>query len=428
MREANTVWSLPRRLGFLILAVFLFLSAAPTLISIVPVLGDGLFIPAYQALWNGVVVWLGEHVFALPEPITILPNGSGDTTWNYVQMFGIVMLSLIVGSAWALADRKREHYAQVHHWLKVLVRYSLASTMFMYGLFKLYGNQFPFPSLTTLTQTYGEASPMGLAWTFMGYSPAYNMFAGAAEVLAGVLLLSRRTTTLGALTTIGVMSNVAAMNYCYDIPVKLFSTTLLVMAAYLFADDFRRFADLLIHNRPTEPVPLRPHFVSKAGRRVRIALKSFYGLLLALIAVTVWLMSSEYGPGAPKPPLYGLYEVERFTADGTELPPLLGDELRWRHFIVEAWGFAAIRTMDSKRELYGIETDTTAHTITLVNRKDPEAPPRQFTYEETGPESLVLRGKQGEVSVEVTLRKVDPNSFLLVNRWFHWVNEYPLNR
>ena len=38
---------------------------------------------------------------------------------------------------------------------------------------------------------------MGLLWTFMGHSPAYSAFTGAAEALAGALLLFRRTTLLG---------------------------------------------------------------------------------------------------------------------------------------------------------------------------------------------------------------------------------------
>ena len=38
-----------------------------------------------------------------------------------------------------------------------------------------------------------------LLWAMMGFSRRYAVFTGCMEVLAGVLLLSRRTTTLGAL-------------------------------------------------------------------------------------------------------------------------------------------------------------------------------------------------------------------------------------
>jgi hypothetical protein len=38
-----------------------------------------------------------------------------------------------------------------------------------------------------LLKPYGESSPMGLLWTFMGYSTGYNLFTGGAEALGGLL-------------------------------------------------------------------------------------------------------------------------------------------------------------------------------------------------------------------------------------------------
>lgn len=50
--------------------------------------------------------------------------------------------------------------------------------------------QFPTPTADKLMQPYGESSPMGILWTFMGSSTAYTIFAGTAgEVLAAIPLL-----------------------------------------------------------------------------------------------------------------------------------------------------------------------------------------------------------------------------------------------
>ena len=65
---------------------------------------------------------------------------------------------------------------------------------------------------------------MGALWWFMGASIPYIIFAGAAEVLGGLLLVLRRTAALGALVAFAVMVNVMMLNYCYDAPVKLYST------------------------------------------------------------------------------------------------------------------------------------------------------------------------------------------------------------
>src|SRR4029079_8818976 len=100
-----------------------------------------------------------------------------------------------------------------------------------------------------LLEPYGESSPMGLLWTFMGYSLPYNGFTVAAGVVRVFLLFLRRTTTLGALIVSAVMVNVVMLNFCYDVPVKLFSSHLLVMAGILTIPDLRRLAGVLVFNR-----------------------------------------------------------------------------------------------------------------------------------------------------------------------------------
>lgn len=94
---------------------------------------------------------------------------------------------------------------------------------------------------------------MRLLWTFMGFSRAYCIFAGAAECLGGALLFFRRTTLLGAVLLLGVLGNVVLLNFCYDVPVKLFSTFLLFLAAYLAWPDARRLADFFLLNKLIEP-------------------------------------------------------------------------------------------------------------------------------------------------------------------------------
>ncbi len=127
-----------------------------------------------------------------------------------------------------------------HAWLRLLVRYTLAFTLFGYGFAKIFPLQFPPPRLFRLIQPYGDFSPMGVLWNFMGASVPYQIFSGAAEALGGFLLLFRPTTTLGALVSFAVMANVVALNFCYDVPVKLYSCNLLLMAVFLAAGDAPR--------------------------------------------------------------------------------------------------------------------------------------------------------------------------------------------
>jgi hypothetical protein len=48
-----------------------------------------------------------------------------------------------------------------------------------------------------------------------GSSIAYSMFTGVIEAVGGALLFNRRTTTLGALVSLGALSQVVALNLSY---------------------------------------------------------------------------------------------------------------------------------------------------------------------------------------------------------------------
>ena len=173
---------------------------------------------------------------------------------------------------------------------------------------------------------------MGLLWTFMGASPAYTIFAGACEMVGGLLLIPRRTTLLGALVCMGVLGNVVMLNFCYDVPVKLFSSHLFLLALFLAAPDLRRLADLLVFNRRVEPAD-DPLF---AGERYHVTALVFRTLFLAGFAVLrstrPTRLTRPTAPAAPKSPFYGVWNVDELAMDGVARPPLLTDESRWRRW------------------------------------------------------------------------------------------------
>jgi hypothetical protein len=217
--HVTPAWSLPRRLLFRFTFVYFVLYLFPFPLDIIPYVG--VIGQWYQSLWNAIVPWVGKHLFHVD--ITVRPNGSGDTTYNYVQVLCYLVLALVAAALWSLLDRERPHYARLHGWLRVYIRFGLASVMISYGAVKVIKSQFPNPTLDRLLQPFGDASPMGLLWTFIGASMAYSVFSGACEMLGGLLLVSRRTTILGALFSIAVLGNVVMLNFCYDVPVKLYS-------------------------------------------------------------------------------------------------------------------------------------------------------------------------------------------------------------
>jgi hypothetical protein len=189
---------------------------------------------------------------------------------------------------------------------------------------------------------------------------------------------------------------------------------------------------VLVLNRATEPVLLRTPFPRPWQERGSRAVKVLFIAWALYSNVRSDLEShNTYGDGAPLPPLYGIYEVESFRRNGEEAPPLTTDEKRWRAVAFRRGGGLLVRQMNDSTQRFRIELDAAKKTLALSPASPPGTPPGPksvFTYSEPDPEHLVLEGTFQDAALSVRLRKKDTSTFLLVNRGFRWVNEFPYNR
>ncbi len=422
-------WNTAQRIGFRFVCAYLVLYNLPFPLGVIP--GTSFASDAYTRFLTSLVPWVGKHVFHTTITVT-QETGSGDRTFDFVQLACVFVLAVAVALIWTLVSAVRRRppgsMSRIHDALRTYVRYVLGFTLISYGMFKIIQTQFPFPHLARLVETYGESSPMGLLWTFMGYSKPYNFFAGLAEAGGGLLLFFRRTTTLGALVAAGVMLNIAMLNFCYDVPVKQYSVNLLLMAVFLLAPDLRRLANLLLLNRPTAPVNLAPPW---RGRRWLAAAAMVLQTLFigyALYSTTKQSLDAEkqYGDKASKPVLYGIYEVEEFNRNGQALPPMITDSTRWRRVIFQSGGMF-VKTMDDAQQFYRAEYDPARRTVALTDPRN-QGNKNVLSYSRPDMNHLVIDGPFQKDSLSVKLRKIDESKFLLLNRGYHWINEFPFNR
>ena len=82
---------------------------------------------------------------------------------------------------------------------------------------------------------FGNQSPSGLLWRFMAGSPGYTSTTGLVELAGCMLLLSPRTTLVGALICVGALANVIALNIWYQVGVILVALQMMMMALFLVA-------------------------------------------------------------------------------------------------------------------------------------------------------------------------------------------------
>jgi hypothetical protein len=428
--ESVVRWRLPLRVAFRFSFVYFTLYVVSTQmlggllvlpVGSVPGLED---LPPFRAL----VSWVAARVFRINEALVVTGSGSGDKTFDWVQVFCLLVAAAVATSIWSVMDRRRDNYVRLHKWFHLFLRFALGSTMVVYGSVKLIPVQMPAPSLTRLLEPFGHFSPMGALWYSVGAARPYEMFAGGAEMAGGLLLFVPRTATLGALVCLADAVQIFALNMTYDVPVKLFSFHLIVLSLVVLAPDMSRLANVLIFNRPAGPSSRLSIGKNPRSKGALVAAQILFGVYLLIMnlkgAREAWY---SYGGGAPKSPLYGIWTVEEMAIDGHTRAPLTTDWDRWRRVIFQTPTGMAFQRMNDTFVSYVATIDMAAKSITLTKTTD-RAWTARFSFLQPAQERLVLDGSMDGHTVHMRLQWVDRNTFLLVNRGFHWVQEYPFNR
>jgi hypothetical protein len=198
------------------------------------------------------------------------------------------------------------------------------------------------------------------------------------------------------------------------------------MAFFLLIPDGRRLLHFFVLNRSVAPTALGKPFESAWLNRIALVFK-----LLFLCATFYWTAMSadevalRRGSAAPKPPLYGLYEVESFSRNGEEIP-FVSTARRWRRAVFNRRGVFAVQWMDDTVRRFGVTDDAEKGTLTLTSRATSET--SLLHYTKPNPDEIAMEGDFLGEPINARLRKLPEPEFLLGNRGFHWINERPFNR
>ncbi len=379
--------------------------------------------------FHSFIPWLAKNMLHLAKPVAEFTGGSGDTTYDNLVLLFVFVFSVISAVIWSVIDRKARNYNKLFYWVCVILRYYVALTMLSYGFIKIIKLQFGSPTPLRLLESFGDASPMGLAWTYMGYSTGFNYFTGIAEVSCGLLLFFRKTTTLGAVLGVVVAGNIMAINYCFDVPVKLLSTMLVAMSVFLLAKDAARLINFFFLNKAAPPSDITPHRFKAKWKNITLNTIK-YVLIVYIVGINLYGdidAATQYGDKAPKPPLYGIYDVQSFVRNKDTIAPLTTDTTRWRKLIISYAGNARIKLMNDTLKSYSFKIDPKIHSI-VINSYIDTLKRNLFRYTETPNGDLQLKGMWDKDSLKISLKKFDLQKFRLLNRGFHWISEMPYNK
>ncbi len=375
-----------------------------------------------------LIDWTALNLFGAKLPRVHTGSGSGDKTADWVLAFLILVAAAATTVAWSAASRRAANYDTAHKWYRLFLRFALGTTMLSYGAAKLIPLQMPFPSLARLLEPYGFFSPMGVLWSSIGASRSYEVFTGAAEMSAAILLFIPGTATLGAMVSLCCTIQIFTLNMTYDVPVKLFSCHLILMSLFLLAPDARRLLNVLVLNRPADVSTVPP--LGSTARRIRIgiALQVVFALWLCVNqvwgSVNAW---TTFGGGSPRSPLYGIWDVTFMSIDGVERLPLVTDHDRWRRLTFDAPARMSFHRMDDTAVTFNNTIDITAKSLELTRAGDTTWK-STFSFNRPSPYLMTLDGAMDGRKVRMRLELLPRESFKLTTRGFNWVQEYPYNR
>ena len=384
-----------------------------------------------------------EDIFTLAH---YTPRFFGETP-VFADWSIVILLSILGTGIWTFADKNRTRaYDNLYYWIRVIVRYRLAIGLLAYGFIKLYPLQAPYPSLGNLNTHYGDFTRWKLFSLSLGIVPSYEAFLGGVEIAAALLLLFRKTASIGALLVVFFTGNVFMSNLAYEGGEYVYSAYLISLALFVLAFDIQRLGRLLILQLPTAPNRFTPSLSLKWQQYGRLGLKTIFIFFFVVLFGfrTHWGYHHDpyqYPETKGLTGASGLYNVTLFKLGKDTLPYSSTDSTRWTNVVFERWSSLSIAgnrpvIIDSAntenvtavsdikktyelegsdgRNYYQYEVDTLRHLLTLRNKNVRDSSDKWvLQYARPDTSRIILTGiNQHNDSVYVVLDRINKKYLL----------------
>lgn len=293
--------------------------------------------------------------------------------------------------------------------------YYLALQLLKYGADKILKNQFYTPEPNTLFTPMGQLEKDILYWSTMGTSYSYSVFLGSLEILAAVFILMKRTRLMGLLLSLGILVNVVAVNFSFDISVKLFALFLLFLNIYLLHPFGSRLYQLLLQKNNT---------VLPATRQIPLFKKTFlisflHWLAAGLIVMEVFypfLISGNFnGDKMPRPYLHGAYEVTG-VIDGGDTLTLSASPVK--RFFIHRDSYIIFQNQQDVMQDYKLGYDKTDTTFTITDYQFKETT-LSYTYNASD-SILTLQYFSNGKALQLIGKAIDWRKLPALKKDFHW--------
>ena len=369
------------------------------------------------------LVGLVNTLFIHKKYATDIYTGIGDTSWFFMASFSYLGLSILATVIWTFLDKRCNHNNLLFY-LYTYSRYYLSFALLVYGLSKLYNTQFPEVPPDYLMHPLRNIDSHSLLWAFMAASKSYNVFGGILETTVAILLLFRRTATLGALVALFTLLNILLLNIGYDTLVKAFVAHLILISFFILSPVINKLFNFFLTSRSTTLTTVSIKNSLDKNKLLRFGLKfiiiSFFAFkLISFQTNQAKNLSKSYLNG-----LDGFYETTEFYKNGQTLQPLTTDTVRWRRLAINRWGYVSVQLMNDSIIQYSSLGDTAAKFIELSLWNDSTFKSR-LHYSSLNPTDYLFEGQYKNDSIKIICRKINLHNYPLLKdkgkvKWVWW--------
>jgi hypothetical protein len=339
-----------------------------------------------------------------------------DSTSMYVLALLLFILSVIISFLLMNFSRWQKYRVKVFSSFYLLFCYYLIVILLKYGLDKIFKSQFYLPEPNILYTQLGQVDKDLLYWTSMGTSRLYNIFTGLVEVFAALLLIFKKTRVAGLLLASASLTQVVAVNFSFDISVKLYSLFLLCLSMYLLAPYSRRLYYSLFTQKE---IPGMLHGEGIALTRnlfVPVFIKSFIALFIFFESLYPYIRSGNFNDdNAKRPYLHGAYEVKQVIAANTILTE---DNYPVKRFFIHRSGYIIFQNQKDEMQDFSLSYDTVAHFLVV---KDYQLRQAILKYEYKAADSiLALQYFNNGREYQLFGKAQDWRKLPVLQKSFHW--------
>lgn len=361
-----------------------------------------------------VIEAFGKAVSLLPENYEA--RFDSDSRGMYVLALFVALLSIISASVWTFIQKQERNEIR---WLRSGSAYYLALILLIYGFDKVFKHQFYLPEPNTLHTSLGDIRPDLLYWSTVGSSWSYSFFTGLIEVIAALLLISKRTRSLGALLAVGVLLHVSLINFGFDVSVKLFSGFLLLLALLLAYPGVKKIIRLFIFRKEQQPEESVSLMMQKTGRRNYYIIKSAVLVLFLTESVYGFIRYAGFNDDtAPRPLLHGAYTVkEQINDSGQFVLPFTSNPGVIQRIFVHRKGYLILQSVTGEMKDYKLVYDTAAHQLIIRHEQEPVM---IWSYSLTG-KTLTLTNN--DTPAQLKAEVIDWNDMPLIRQKWQWFSD-----